>query len=1204
MYLKSLEVTGFKSFADHTRLDFEPGMIAIVGPNGCGKSNVSDAIRWVLGEQRPTALRCGKMHEVVFNGTDSRKPLGMAEVSITFAGCEGVLNTEYDEVTISRRVFRTGEGQYFINKQPARLKDIQRLFMGTGIGTTSYSVMAQGQIDAILSSRPEDRRAVFEEAAGITKFKADRKDALRKIEQTDANLLRLADVIREVKRQIGTLQRQAGKANKYKELRAALRGFDLFLSRRNIRDLDQRLEIVKLAIQDLIQQIAQVQDEVTQSELTSGEIHAKIHAGEERIAVLSEQSAQADGQYARAGEIMRVNLQRIDEYRQWAKRDSDEIQQTQSQIDGLKLQQVSFVEQKRRLEEDLLTATTALEETKEEFDTTQQAIDEARATVQASRQQAMQCERTANDLQNNLAQLEARQRDAILRKERLAIERDQLVATVQAQSKLYQEARGRYQQAQEQVTSATQQLETWLETEESLIDELNVARKQLGQQQSDAAARRAQIDLLAEQESEQSTELAGNKQLLTAPEQLGLDASQLVRPLAEAFDIPKELRLAAEVALRAWVDALIVRTPQDATQIIQALTARGKDSAARFVIAESLPLPARVPCELPRLADRIRCADRDKDLLERLLGNTCLAEQIPETIPDGITVVTPTGVLRSASGFVEIWMPDGQLSSPIARKILVQDSREALERLEAANAELSMRVEHQQTRLEELKQQIASARRELDGLRHTAAQAEGAAQSAEQELNRLSSRLKVVEEEATALSDQTDGDDRQREDIRAQLEELVARRNTLFETAEAKQESLRILETGYNDVSARLTEHRIRVSSMTQQKEHAEAQDELIATRIEELTRTIEGRSRGISSYDESIQRLEDENATLEASLDPLKQESERIHLAIEEARNDRLALARELERAELELSTQRKRFDELRDNRGKAELDQTESNLRRQQILDRIRSDYSLNEAELMAEPDPAWEGGEPLSVPQIQQKVDELNAQIQALGPVNLVAIEEYKQYEERYAFLRAQESDLQESRARIMELIRKINAKTGEMFQNTFEQANANFEKMFTKLFNGGQAKLVLLQNAEDPLECGIDVIARPPGKRPQTISLLSGGERTMTAVSLLFAIFMIKPAPFCLLDELDAALDDSNIGRFVGALKEFLVHSQFLIITHNQYTIAGSDIVYGVTMQEKGVSKILSMRLHDVATAIPMKNSSRAKREDDNEGEEQK
>ncbi len=348
MYLKQIEITGFKSFADKTRLQLDPGMIAIVGPNGCGKSNVSDAIRWVLGEQRPTALRCAKMSDVVFNGTDSRKPLGMAEVSITFAECEGVLDTEFNEVTVTRRVFRSGEGQYFINKNLCRLKDVQRLFMGTGIGTTSYSVMAQGQIDVILSSKPEDRRIVFEEAAGITKFKADRKEALRKIDQTEANLLRLADVIREVKRQIGTLQRQAGKAQKYRALRDELRGLDIFLTRRRLAAFDIRIRELDTSIHAFAEQLVSHQEFVAEAEAQSSRIHALIHETEARIAELTEQAAQADNRYIRAQEVIKVNEQRIDEYRAWAERDNREISETRTQIEHLKMQ-IESLEQKRLL---------------------------------------------------------------------------------------------------------------------------------------------------------------------------------------------------------------------------------------------------------------------------------------------------------------------------------------------------------------------------------------------------------------------------------------------------------------------------------------------------------------------------------------------------------------------------------------------------------------------------------------------------------------------------------------------------------------------------------------------------------------------------------------------------------------------------------------------------------------------------------------
>ena len=394
MYLKQLEIIGFKSFADKTRLDFDPGLIAIVGPNGCGKSNVSDAIRWVLGEQKPTALRCSKLADVVFNGTDTRKPLGAAEVSITFAECEKELGTDYHEVTITRRVYRDGTGEYYINKQPSRLKDVQHLFMGTGIGTSSYSVMAQGQIDAVLSSRPEDRRAVFEEAAGITKFKADRKEALRKIEQTEQNLLREQDVLREMKRQIGSLQRQVGKAKKCKELRDRLRGLDIHLSRQRIRSYDQELEQNARNRAEVDRAIAEAQETVAAAEAEAQALHAQIHELEDGLQALASEQASAEGAYARAREVIGVNASRVEEYRGYIARDEGELKLAEEALSEAKLQSESLAQKRALLGDSLAAARDALAEAEEEFSRLQAEIDAKSAEVAKKRREVADTTRT------------------------------------------------------------------------------------------------------------------------------------------------------------------------------------------------------------------------------------------------------------------------------------------------------------------------------------------------------------------------------------------------------------------------------------------------------------------------------------------------------------------------------------------------------------------------------------------------------------------------------------------------------------------------------------------------------------------------------------------------------------------------------------------------------------------------------------------
>ena len=828
MYLKQLDVLGFKSFADKTRLTFEPGLIAIVGPNGCGKSNVSDSIRWVLGEQKPTALRCSKLADVVFNGTDTRKPLGMAEVSITFADCEKELGTEYHEVTITRRVYRDGSGEYFINKQAARLKDVQHLFMGTGIGTSSYSVMAQGQIDAILSSKPEDRRAVFEEAAGITKFKADRKEALRKIEQTEQNLLREADVLREMKRQIGSLQRQVGKAQKYKELRDELRGLDIYVSKQRIHTYDQELEQNATNRNEVEKAVAEAQEVVTAAEQTAQELHQQVHELEERLQTLASQQAAADSAYQRAQEVIGVNAQRVEEYKSFASRDRIEIEGAKRALEDVRMQAESLEQKTQLLTDSLATAKESLQADEAEFNALQEGIDQKRVEVAQKRNEVKDTTLTG-----------------------------------------------------------------------TLVDDAKVNRN----------------------------------------------------------------------------DAV-------------------------------------------------------------------------ETWKAGTTVTT------------------------------------------------------------------------------------------------------------------------------------MMSRETLMAAVSAAEDELREMELRHIPVSQKLTERRIAVSQMEQELSFVGQQSETAKNRREELERAVAGREAGIRSYEESIARLTEESGDLFAQLDELKGKAASFVDLINAERGKRAEMLERITAADQEVAGRRAELDQARDFKGKLEVQAAEAQMRRQNVYEHLQDEYGLFADAVMREPDPEWKKGIVPPLEELEGTVGRLQAEIAALGPVNMVAIDECRELEERYAKEKAQEEDLLAAKAQLLELIGNLNDTSGNMFRMTFETANKNFQTMFTRLFGGGEAKLVLLENEEDPLECGIDIIARPPGKRPQSVTLLSGGERTMTAVALLFSIFMIKPAPFCMLDELDAALDDANIGRFVEQLKEFLAQSQFLIITHNQHTIAGSDLVYGVSQQEKGVSRVISMKLSDL------------------------
>jgi chromosome segregation protein len=915
MYLKQLDVTGFKSFADRTKLTFEPGLIAIVGPNGCGKSNVSDAIRWVLGEQRPTALRCSKLADVVFNGTDTRKPLGLAEVSITFADCEKELGTDYNEVTITRRVYRDGTGEYFINKQASRLKDVQRLFMNTGIGTSSYSVMAQGQIDAILSSRPEDRRGIFEEAAGIMKFKADRKDALRKIDQTEQNLLREADVLREMKRQIASLQRQVGKAQKYKELRDKLRDLDIYVSKQKIHSFDLELEQNAANRQEIEKAILEAQEIVSEAESTAQRLHGEIHELEERLQSLASQQAAAESEYRRAHEVIGVNASRIEEYRAFAERDKREIAQSRQLLEEVKMQSESLGQKTKLLTDSLEAAKCSLIEAEETFTQGQRRIEELRISLQSARAEAVQCDREASEKREELMKLR-------------------------------------------------------IKHEQAVIDE------------------------------EESV-------------------SAVISPAGEG--------------------------------------------GVRFL-------------------DCIKLDESCRESAEAALGGLYIASGAP-SIKASFSVNDSSLELRVPKSSFEAGTQNADLVVQLEN--------------------LAREVEQKNARREELSQLVASGTEELQ-------------------------RLEI-----------------------SNIEE-----------------------------SQRLTERRIAASQLEQELSFVGQQNEQAMLRREELERVVESREEGIRGYEESISRLTDESGDLLSQLDELKEKAASFNIAMDDERVKRAGMMERIAAADQAVAERRAGLDQARDFRSKLDVQAAESTMRRQNVYDHLQDEYGLFADAVMRESDPKWKNGVVPPMEELEGTVARLQSEIAALGPVNMVAIDECRELEERYAREKAQEEDLLAAKAQLVELINNLNLTSGDMFKTTFEQANRNFQTMFTKLFGGGEARLVLLENSEDPLECGIDIIARPPGKRPQSVTLLSGGERTMTAVALLFSIFMIKPAPFCMLDELDAALDDANIGRFVEQLKEFLVQSQFLIITHNQHTIAGSDLVYGVSQQEKGVSRVISMKLSDL------------------------
>ncbi len=1183
MYLKALEMVGFKSFAERTKLVFEPGMMAIVGPNGCGKSNVSDAIRWVLGEQSPKALRGGAMTDVIFNGTDTAKPLAMAEVSLTLTDCEAVLGTEYNEVTVTRRVFRSGEGQYFINKAPCRLKDIQRLFMDTGLGTNSYSVMEQGRIDQILSSRPDDRREVFEEASGISKYKADKKEALRKLEHTEANLLRLGDIIKEVKRQIISLQRQVGKAKRYKSLQEQLRASDVWLAKGRLGELDVSLGALEEELKGHTAREEELRVGVEGAEARANELRQNMTEVEGRIATAMDASSEASGALARARELIRVNRERAQELESLSQRDSRE---TESARAGLGSHQAEL----DALKKDLIAATDAHETARGELDRKQaalaahdQATTAARKRLQELRTEALELETRLARLQNEWNEIEARERTDLIRRERFAAEKAEAERAVESYEErlgLMAAQRGQKQAGAEQ---AQQQVEDLRRTQAERAEQLGVLQREISALGSEAAAREAQVNLLARGRAEAQGFSAGAKKLLENKPVPGVNPQDILGSLAGKVRADKAHKLALEAVLRSWLDAVLVKDAARALEIATHLQA-AKGGAVRLLSASGGAEGAVAEGPGEALLDHVKASAELGPLLRRLLGAVrvvATAADVPVEIPAGLTVATRDGIVARGDGAVEFWAPGENESNPLAREHQLAEWQEDLERLRQALGEKRARAESLQQDERTGREALGAAQTQLEAHRREMALAEGEIRMVEREAKQARERAETIGWELEALVKKTGAGSQRRTEMAGEMEGIRTRQAELRAQNAADSEKLRLLEDERNAMLEAATECRVALSGYKQQLDGLRARGEPLEARIRELEALIRERAAGIDSYQERLASLAAATREAEGQIAPLEAELAGRQAELQEARAQRESRNAELSASDAALHASRSELDAVRERRNGVDIQLARQRLHRQNLVERMSAEYSLPPAEVLQAKEPEWEeGAPPADREALETMVAEIRTKIQSMGPVNLVAIEEHQELEERFAFLSQQNDDLVNAKQQLMDLIRKINETTTSLFTETFNQVNENFQELFKQLFGGGNAKLVLVDE-ENVLESGIEIIARPPGKKLQTVSLLSWGERTLTAVALLFSLFQVKPSAFCLTDELDAALDDSNIARYLEMLKGFLKGTQFITITHNRQTIGTADALYGVTMEKRGISKIVSVKFHGEA-----------------------
>ena len=1208
MFLKNLTVLGFKSFADKTSLNFQPGVTAIVGPNGCGKSNVADAIRWVLGEQSAKALRGGEMADVIFNGTDTRKPLGMAEVSLTIGGVdEEHLNASgvevaYNEVTLSRRVFRDGGSEYFINKTPCRLRDVQQLFMGTGVGRTSYSIMAQGNITQILSSKPEDRRMVFEEAAGITKFRAQKKEALRKLEGTDQNLLRVSDLIREVKRQIGSLQRQAGKARRYKQFILELQHLDTQLARHQfdilqneIKDREARSAKLQIEFEVCSEGVLRTENEIAQ-------LRGQVSELEQEISLWQQRGLELKGQSDQLEHRVQFNDERLRELEQQNSRALTEI--TQADERRLAAEQELVVVTKKledataRLEEyrqSMETRRTALQTVENEARTLQELLRKAQADAFASAQQLSR-------VRNEINTLDIQAQGQVVRLEKLASEKLELeeersrldsrlrefTEHTQAEQLSFQTHRGTVEERQQRVREIQQEIS-------KVSQELDMALR-------DQAGKRSRLLVLEQLQTDHEGFTGGALAVLkTARDVLG--------SLADKIKVPEPHVFAIETALGQQLQLVLLKEPAAAQFILSDLTKtkKGRASIAALGLlsaeaAESETGPA--PDGATPALSVIEADESVRQLLSRLLGRTLIvpdlatATSLFQQQPSRWDFVTLGGELLNRHGIFTggAGNGSGQASASIlGRKNQIAELVAVVQAMQEKVSEASRRKGSLQSELSELQAGLQQAQSELRTQEVAIATRQGEFRALENSMRVLLQKIDTVRYETETLSKRDQESRGRRDGLAARIVEVETRERELHASIADLTSKIEGLRQQREAANTAFTEVKIAFATEEQLKQSAQNQLRPLEGRIRELTHLAAQRKGEIASF---LTRKEQAVCDMEAARQKIGQiahEREQTSARAGETMRQKEAVAASLFERETELRGQRTRQTGLQQERGGLEVELAQKSMAVQNLRERIQQKYQISLEDVRSEcititiaqegppvvqtltPEEMAASGAATDWDSVAQQVGVLQKKLDDLGPVNLVAIEEYEEIDQRHQFLTAQHDDLVKAKEQLLDVINRINTQTKAMFAETFEKIRANFQAMFTEVFGGGKADLILVDGG-DVLESGIDIVARPPGKQLQSITLLSGGEQTMTAVALLFSIYQVKPSPFCVLDELDAPLDESNINRFIRILQRFLVHSQFVIITHNKRSIAMADILYGVTMQEQGVSRIVSVKFH--------------------------
>ena len=1182
LYLKALEIQGFKSFPDKTVLTFGEDITAIVGPNGSGKSNISDAIRWVMGEQSTKALRGGKMEDVIFGGTAKRKQLGFAEVSLILDNTSHLFDLEESEVMVTRRYYRSGESEYYINRRSVRLKDINELFMDTGLGREGYSIIGQGRIDEILSAKSEDRREVFEEAAGISRYRHRKEEAERKLSRTQDDLLRVNDKIAELELQVEPLREQAEKAKKFLVLRDELRGLEISVwleqleqirtkgikARTDYEQAARQREEARQALEGLYAAAEEHAAKMREKDVENERVRAEI-AGREAAA------AELDSAVAVLRGKIQNNLENARRIREELEQQEDRAGSMAGQIEERRARLEEIAGERARLEEQMARCREKGEEIRRSAGTLAAEMEELRR--QESVQNASASEARALLSALAAAAQELLDRDEAVRQELAAGEETLAQAKGEADA-----AAGERDSAVEDRQSLENVINGYTLRLESRRKKAKEAEDRRVKLTMEVNALQSRIRMLDEMEKLHEGFSKAVKLVMGEAQRGGLQ--HIHGAVAELLRVPGEYTVAIETALGGAMQNIVVDREEDGKQAISYLKRRDGGRATFLPLSSVKPARLREqgvekePGFVGIACDLIRYDRQYEPVFSNLLGRVVVAEDMDAAIAIArkyryaFRIVTLDG---------QVFHPGGSMTGGSAsRSAGILSRREELERLREQEGGLTGSLEEAARAAEELQREATAAQYELET-------AQGQRREAEDRILTLEERCRSLERKTADLR-------QRRDDLRAELEQLKERaaqvetdtRKARERIAELEGEAAasRALAQGKQDDQSRLQERVDQAAAeeagLREQLAGLEAEDGAVRRSLEELERLHremagdrEERAGLIRRYESSSEAIQAEIAEKEGQLSALREQGRAQEERLRALNGEKLALEAARTRADKESRDKNEELLAMEREVSALEQKANTAALEEKQVLDRLWETYELSHEAARQQ------RVELESVPKATRRIGELKRSINALGPINVGAIDDFQRVNERYEYLTGQRDDVEKAKGELEEIIAGITGEMRTIFSQQFAVINQAFGETFVELFGGGKAALEL-EDPDDILSCGIEIKVQPPGKALKVLSLLSGGEKAFVAIALYFAILKVRPTPFCVMDEIEAALDDANVTRFAHYLRTMSDRTQFIVITHRRGTMEEADVLYGVTMQERGISRMLTINLNDV------------------------